>query len=526
MSPGSQGMVGDGAEMFCPKCGQSFPGDATFCPGDGSRLFLLDDERDPFVGTDLDGRFQIGHRIGRGGMGAVYAATQLSTGRTVAVKVIAPGQAGSRAAAKRFLREAQLSTELSSPHIVTVFDFGRSSDGTLFIAMELIAGRSLGEVLEEQGRFSPERVIAIAGQLCEALTCAHDGNIVHRDLKPANIVLLDRGPGQDFVKVLDFGLAKSLTGDGVESMVLTRTGAVMGTPIYASPEMLSSKRVGPATDLYALGIILYELSTGALPFSATTVDEMIVAHTSKPPAPLPPTVPRGLRELIFQLLAKDPQARPASARQVGERLGTIDVREIGDVGPQPAAGARVGNLPTQGPEPRESPSARRWWWLAVPVVLVLAMGIGLLVAGDDGETVAVLADAAQPAGAAAAAPAPAAAADAARPDASVPDAAPAPPDAGARARKPRPEPRKPRILFVIKTSPAGARVSFNFGKEFEYVKCPRDTKVCRFSVEPSEDYARLQIWKPGFDTLIIPFRRGSLAESRVIRRTFELSPKP
>ena len=318
-----------GVEMFCPQCERSFADGLTSCPEDGTTLVRLADRPDPMIGTTLDGRFGIVARLGQGGMGSVYRARQLSVGREVALKVISPDLARDRTAVKRFLREVKHASRLASPSTVGVVDFGQTADGLPWLAMELLDGETLDKTRRASGgRVSVARVARIGLQLCDALSAAHSLGIVHRDLKPGNIMVLKDPPGRDLLKVLDFGLAKSLHGDDSTQTV---SGAMIGTPSYMPPELATGQRADARADLYSLGVVLYELACGRLPFTADTVGEMVSHHVTTPPAPPDPSLPPALRTLLLQLLAKDPMDRPVDARAVHEVLDTLRGAAVRDI---------------------------------------------------------------------------------------------------------------------------------------------------------------------------------------------------
>jgi serine/threonine-protein kinase len=273
---------------------------------------------DPLIGKVLDGRFTIRERLGAGGMGAVYRAWQSSVGREVAIKVIEPKISRDLTASKRFLREAKLASQLSQPSIVTVLDFGQTSEGLLFLAMELVEGRTLGEALRSDGPFSPERLVRVAVQICDALEAAHTRDIIHRDLKPSNILILNHPPGRDLVKVLDFGLAKSLSGN---TTTVTRSDMLVGTPLYLSPEIATGAEEDARADLYSLGVILYELTCGTTPFSAESINMLVAKHAYEAAPQLPAEVHPAIGRIVQSLLEKEPGRRFASAAATREALG-------------------------------------------------------------------------------------------------------------------------------------------------------------------------------------------------------------
>ncbi|MEO7097425.1 MAG: serine/threonine-protein kinase, partial [Polyangiales bacterium] len=305
---------GDSGEAYCAACGKSYPITVDVCPGDGARLTKLADRPDALLGRVFDERYEIRTALGQGGMGTVYRGWQLSVDREVAIKVIHPKLASDRTAVKRFLREARLSSRLSQPNIVNVYDFGQTQDGILYLVMELLRGHTLARELDGMRALPLRRVTAIALQVCDALDSAHAQGIVHRDLKPGNIVILDEPPGRDLIKVLDFGLAKSLAADTTSQV--TNTDAIIGTPLYMPPEQIDGKPSDHRADLYSLGCVLYQMVTGRPPFLKDTSNLVLAAHVNDPPPPLAHEVPSLIATTILRLLEKDPQRRIGSAREV------------------------------------------------------------------------------------------------------------------------------------------------------------------------------------------------------------------
>ena len=309
-------MAPSNPEGFCPACSRSFPPELERCPDDGSRLVRLED-KDPLIGTVVDDRFEIIDRLGEGGMGTVYRANQISVGREVALKVMAERAGRRRDTARRFLREARLASQIVHPNTVTVFDFGQTAAGLLYIVMELVPGETLSDAMGREGPFEPIRAALIGVQICDALEAAHRLEIVHRDLKPGNVILADELPGRDYIKVLDFGLAKSLMA-GAESNI-TASGLMCGTPGYIAPEAACGLEVDARADLYALGVILYELAGGRPPFDAQSAGALLVQHAAQPPAHIPGLDP-GLWAVIERLLAKQKEHRYASAADCSAAL--------------------------------------------------------------------------------------------------------------------------------------------------------------------------------------------------------------
>lgn len=259
------------------------------------------------------GRFRIECEIGTGGMGTVYRATHLGLERPVAVKIIKPEYATDPDVADRFMREARTMARLRHAHAAMIFDAGNLPDGRHFIIMEFVEGCTLSETLAREGRFTPERAVSIASDICDVLSEAHKLGIVHRDLKPSNIMLNERG-----VCVLDFGVAKVLASstDVTASHATTGSGVIVGTPRYMSPEQCLGQRVGVRSDLYSLGVILYEMLAGRPPFVDVLASAVLVKQATAQPPPLPKLredVPRPLCAVIHGLLAKLPEDRPANA---------------------------------------------------------------------------------------------------------------------------------------------------------------------------------------------------------------------
>ncbi len=304
-------------ERYCPTCERSFHSGPR-CPDDDTELVVLSSGPDPLIGRSLNERYTIVERLGAGGMGTVYVGKQHSVGREVAIKVVNAALVSDSDVVKRFLREAKLASRLSHPNAVSILDFGQTPDGLFFLAMELLQGRTLDKVLRLEGRVRLPRVVRIAGQICEALQGAHKIAIVHRDLKPANVMLLEGTEGRDLIKVLDFGLAKSLSPNST-STTMTMSGALLGTPAYMSPEAARGGEVDERTDLYSLGCMLYVLASGRLPFQSDNIHELLSMHTNLAPPPLT-MVPKPVNGVIMKLLAKDPGDRFRTAASTRHAL--------------------------------------------------------------------------------------------------------------------------------------------------------------------------------------------------------------
>jgi len=338
---------------------------------------------DPLVGrTIAGGRYTITSVLGRGGMGVVYAAVQHPVNRKVALKLIHRELAGERHIIDRFMQEMNLTAAIEHPHTVRLYDVG-DLDGQPFITTEFLEGKTLRDELARVGRMPPARAVAIALQIARALRGAQAHGVVHRDLKPENIMLLDRYGERDYVKVLDFGIARSLHRTGADFR--TGTGAILGTPQYMSPEQCEGKPVDARSDLYALGLITYELCAGAPPFPATpSIPQMLLAHVAQPPPDLAtraPDVPPALGRLIMSMLAKSPEGRPADADAV---IAALEDMPGGTRGTAPAPAVRgatapteVAVTPTTGAPTSAPPEQRRKRGpiLAFAAVLVVAAAI-------------------------------------------------------------------------------------------------------------------------------------------------------
>ncbi|MCA1555424.1 MAG: serine/threonine protein kinase, partial [Acidobacteria bacterium] len=260
-------------------------------------------------------RYRIEHEIGSGGMGTVYCATHLGLERRVAVKILKPEFAAYPAVAERFMREARTMAKLRHARAAVIFDAGRLADGRPFIVMEYVEGITLADVLARDHAFAPERAVRIATEICDVLAEAHRLGIVHRDLKPSNIMLSNRG-----VCVLDFGIAKVLatSADATRTHATTESGVIIGTPRYMSPEQCMGQMVGPASDIYSLGVLIYEMLAGRPPFIDALSSAVIVRQASSPPPPLPTLcarIPRSLALAVHTLLAKNPLNRPRTAEE-------------------------------------------------------------------------------------------------------------------------------------------------------------------------------------------------------------------
>ena len=288
-------------------------------------------EEPSLIGNTLGDRYRLIEVIGEGGMGRVYRAEQLATGKAVALKLLHPEFVGVDQVVQRFEREAKVTNHLSHPHIVNVIELGEWN-GRLFLAMELLGGRTLAEVIvrdgaKSGGRLTIKRTLAIMRSVFDALEYLHDAGVVHRDLKPENIMVLPGGLlSRESIKLLDFGIAKlGDRGGDKSSAQLTQNGLVIGTPAYMSPEQASGLEADPRSDLYSCGVMLYHMLTGKQPFEGETAFDVLRGHISTPPRSLREVaagawIPDAMENLVFRAMAKRPADRFQSAREFRQAL--------------------------------------------------------------------------------------------------------------------------------------------------------------------------------------------------------------
>jgi len=275
------------------------------------------------LGEIIDQRYRIVAHLGTGGMASVYLAEHVHTSAKVAIKVLHPMLTNNAEISGRFRREALAARSIRHPNVVSVSDIGRLPDGCSYMVLEYIPGQDLFELLHREKPVAQARALKIALQVASALVSAHAAGVVHRDLKPDNIMLIERDGDPDFVKVVDFGIAKVAAQGGP---VLTVLGSVFGTPEYMAPEQARGVAVDSRTDLYTLGTVLYEMLAGRTPFAHEQFAQVPMGQIAKPPPPLPPEIDPELAALVMQLLEKDPAKRVQTAAELAARLHGILTR--------------------------------------------------------------------------------------------------------------------------------------------------------------------------------------------------------
>ena len=326
----------------CPVCGTSYPDVNVFCPSDGSTLRAADSDGD-LIGSVVADRYLVTDLLGEGGMGKVYLARHVRLPLQAAIKVLRPELLKDAASVARFNREAANASRIEHTNVARVFDFGETSDGTVYLAMEYVSGRTLKEVLEKDGPLSLQRTAVLIRQVADGLDAAHRMGIVHRDLKPDNILVTVDENGVDRCKVVDFGIAKAVGGNEKEAG-LTRTGFVVGTPEFMSPEQLLGTELDHRSDVYALALVAYTCLTLDLPFDRNTPDRGMTARLMSAPRPLAVVRkdlkwPGGLQAVLDQALEREPTKRTSSAGAFAKAM------EFMTAGPAPSAAPESGAAP-------------------------------------------------------------------------------------------------------------------------------------------------------------------------------------
>lgn len=307
----------------CPQCRSIYTVCVDYCGIDGTRL--VECEEDPLVDATVD-RYRILQRIGEGAMGRIYRVAHTVLEHEYAMKILFGDLGADRRLVERFRREAKAISRMRHPNVVAVTDFGTSSNGLTFLVMELVSGRTLADLITEEAPFDPRRAADITRQIALGLAEAHRLELVHRDVKPSNIMVSNED-GLEFVKILDFGIVGLVRSRGEEK--ITGSGQFIGTPVYMAPEQaLEASAVSPKADLYSLGVILYEMLSGRVPFSGDSMIDILMKHTTEPPAPLPSSA--GLEILAEWLLEKAPSKRPQTADDVVAEIDRLSLARESD----------------------------------------------------------------------------------------------------------------------------------------------------------------------------------------------------
>ncbi|MEP7340928.1 MAG: SUMF1/EgtB/PvdO family nonheme iron enzyme, partial [Acidobacteriota bacterium] len=323
--------------MTCPHCGNQVASTTRFCGKCGGEIPIAppaevipvavaappNHQADGLIGSTLEGKYRIEAKLGAGGMGAVYRATRLLIGDEVAIKVLHAEQVADPQAIERFRREAQAAARLKHPNAVSIYDFGVSGEGLVYLVMELVEGQSLRDLIKQQGPLTPTAAAEVMSQVCAALDEAHRQHIVHRDMKPDNIIVNATGAGLR-VKVLDFGIAK-MRDLAATAGNLTQAGNVMGTPHYMSPEQCLGEELDNRSDIYSLGAVLYEMLVGVVPFNSPTSTAVVVQHVNQSPPSLRAinvSISQAVEAVVLRALEKRREARPPTAGALAQELTT------------------------------------------------------------------------------------------------------------------------------------------------------------------------------------------------------------
>jgi serine/threonine protein kinase len=497
----------------CPQCALEYVGGEVFCPNDGARLAPKAESRpetrsssDPLLNQILGGRYRIIRKIGEGGMGIVYEAEHIVIEKRVGLKVLREDFSSRHDVVERFRQEAKSASRIGHEHIIDISDFGETPSGASFFVMELLNGQDLAHELEKKGALSARRTIQLCIQCARALGAAHAKGIVHRDMKPENIFLCSRDTGEDFIKIVDFGIAKmnDIETEGQPGRKLTKTGMIFGTPEYMSPEQAGGKKLDHRVDIYAMGVIMYELLTGRVPFVGDTFMGILTQHMFESPQPLlvqNPNcrVPPELEAIVFKALSKNADDRYQSMEELlGDLQGALSgssqvsgsvpppgtLTHHGYGGKTPVAGAAprlMAAEATDFPGHSASSGGGSTFLIFGAVAAVLLGGLGaVLMRGKPDDPPA----AAQPP---ATSELPAAV--------SSPTPGTTPPTAAPSAPEPSPTPIVPaRVLVSVETEPRGASIKVNGGSEQGCSPTP-----CGFGV-PRGSMVSIEASKSGYRT--------------------------
>ncbi|HKO52565.1 MAG TPA: serine/threonine-protein kinase [Polyangiaceae bacterium] len=382
------------AELVGLKVVTIAPGSISYSDAEVTNSQVARLRQDPYLGSTIDGRYKVEALLGEGGMGVVYRCVHTIIGKKVAMKVLRADLARDTEVTERFLNEAKAASSIGNAHIIDISDFGQFPDGAAYFVMEFLNGQPMSKLVEGAQPISVQRILHLARQIAEGLSAAHAANIVHRDLKPDNIFLVDRGGQRDFVKILDFGIAK--VSSSAEGSKLTRAGAVFGTPHYMSPEQAAGQPVDHRGDIYSFGVILYELASGRLPFDADNFMGILTQHMYKAPVPIralvpmPQDVPPGLEAIILKCLSKRPEHRYQSMQEMILEFDKLSAGGVPNAVPEMMSRSGGFNVPVdyfmkgQMPQPvpampSQPPGTHRSRWPLYAGVAGVLAAIGIVV---------------------------------------------------------------------------------------------------------------------------------------------------
>ncbi|HEY9713012.1 MAG TPA: serine/threonine-protein kinase, partial [Chroococcales cyanobacterium] len=322
-------------KKYCPTCHNTYEGNVVECPKD--KTPLRGGLNDPYIGKVFADRYEIESILGFGGMSVVYKAKHKLMDRTVAIKMLHNKLKEDSVARDRFQVEAQACSSLNHQNVITVYDFGVTSDGEPFFVMDCLEGESLKDLIDRKFRLTVDRALPIFRQIADGLDAAHKKGIVHRDLKPANVILVKQDDGSECVKLVDFGIAKVMPQEGKEAHRLTQTGEVFGSPLYMSPEQCKGKDLDNRSDIYALGCVMYEALSGIPPFEGGSFLETMNMHVGNEARPINDVeadakVPREIQDVIDRCMEKNPDQRFQSAAEVRDVITAVTIALLGHSG--------------------------------------------------------------------------------------------------------------------------------------------------------------------------------------------------
>ncbi len=385
------------AVRICPQCGSEYDAEIKFCPKDGTTLRVPPGAA--LIGAVIADRYHIIKKLGEGGMGQVFLAEHVKMGRPSAIKVMTPGMMQDADAISRFNREAANASRITHPNVAAIYDFGETSDGLIYLAMEYVEGSPLTSIVEQSGTLPPARAALIIKQTASALDAAHERGIIHRDLKPDNIMIARNRDGTDLVKVVDFGIAKSAHGTGQK---VTKTGLVVGTPEYMSPEQLAGDAVDARSDTFALALVAFHILTGKLPYAEGSAQETMIRRLTDRPRTLAETRPGvawppALEAVMERGLNRESSGRPASSGEFAAAfagavegmapiegdvdgatkvIGAVPATRVGTGETRPLAGATRALAPATRPSTAVTQSRAKILGLLIGGPVVAAVVIG------------------------------------------------------------------------------------------------------------------------------------------------------